>query len=519
MANSVDFSLNLFVSAYERLDSNSDEGEVVKAILAEHRFRKSFDGFRKQVQQAVQNAVFAKREAAKPNSSFARYINQAQDLPANQIGKLWKEFQKSQCVDSESIMKRWTAHLQSARGTLPRRRLSPEQSVRVQASEPDSAQSTVVQIPQSAEPSVQAFQVPATPSAHIEVPRAAKAWTLEDYARLVKRQDIELIKDQLLPFQIPDIDRAAALLYAHRVAAKKTGEERFIPASAVIPWNVYVSSNGKIFFQGTKIADCSATSGGVFECVELESQEPLVVKDIVACHPENLFYELDVTKSLQGGLGILPLISYFCYPVYPSESVFRIALVAPKYEASIDQVKDQLSVKQKQAVAIRMVQILGELSKKGVHRDIGLKNFLIRLDPFDVRVFDFETFWFYGSGEGNQDRAGTCENFSPEYAKAKGLIQTAEATTSKLDVWAMGTSLLELFTGFKRVGENRIGLLSQISQLEPGWTSTVPGWDSVPPAWQSLIAQMTEIDPEKRISAKEAAEQVEKMLAEDPLSD
>ena len=236
--------------------------------------------------------------------------------------------------------------------------------------------------------------------------------------------------------------------------------------------------------------------GEVWECQKLGSPDPVVVKDVlVDPYCSEPYRELSNLRKLQGGPNIIPLLAANCYSDrkgYP-----RMALFMPKCEGSLDQLKHKLSPQQKQIIGKQIIKTLSWLAEKGIHRDFALKNILIDTKTLKIQFIDFGTFAFYGEDEKLQDRTGTPEYFSPEYAKARA-SEIHQATTHKVDVWACGIALLELFD---LLGPEE----KRPSPTEKGWIFSIrKNLNSLPLEFLKLIHQMTHPQPAKRCTAHTA---------------
>ncbi len=319
---------------------------------------------------------------------------------------------------------------------------------------------------------------------------AALAQTLKD---LDTRRISTLLQNNTLKF--PDRLKAAETLSSALREARKTQTDIFLSPTDVLPYGAYVNRDGSVYFKTHKIAPC--IMGEVWECQKLGSSDSVVVKDVkVDCFSSQPYRELSNLRKLQRGPNIVPLItsSLFSQGGYP-----RMALFMPKYEGSLNQLKNRLTPKQKEIVAKKILQTLSYLAAKGIHRDFTLKNILINTQTLEIRFIDFGTFVFHGEDESlYEDRTGTRAYFSPEYAAAPP-SRIRSATTPKLDVWACGVALLELFGICDlREEEKPVG-------RDNGWLFTLKrNLAELPLAFLKLIHQMTQVRPEERCTAYKA---------------
>ncbi len=295
--------------------------------------------------------------------------------------------------------------------------------------------------------------------------------------------------------QFPDRNKAAEMLSSSLREARKTQTDLFLPASEKIPYDAYVNRDGSIYFKTELITPCIL--GEIWECQKLGSALPLVVKDVqVDPYCSQPYRELDNLRKLQGGPNIIPLLATNCYTSrkgYP-----RMALFMPQYPGSLDKLKGKLTRTQKEIVTKKIIRTLSYLAEKGIYRDFALKNILIDTTTLDIKFIDFGTFVFHGEDESFiLDRMGTPNYFSPEYANARA-SEIPQVTTPKVDVWACGIALLELFE-----------ILDPEGAIPPtkdkGWLYSLKGdIRTLPLPYLKLIHRMTEPRPEKRCTAYKA---------------
>jgi serine/threonine protein kinase len=108
----------------------------------------------------------------------------------------------------------------------------------------------------------------------------------------------------------------------------------------------------------------------------------------------------------------------------------------------------QLKPQMKSQVICGLFHILRELAAQNVvHRDIKPENLLLQMEPFEIKLTDFD---FATEPQGSDKLCGTHTYMAPEYAvltdkkvdseTRKALVK--ERTTSALDVWAVGLILI-----------------------------------------------------------------------------
>lgn len=316
-------------------------------------------------------------------------------------------------------------------------------------------------------------------------------------AQIVNDLEIQRISTLLQKntLALPDRTKAAETLSSALREARKNQTELFLPASGELPYDAYVNRDGSVYFKIERIAPCIL--GEVWKCEKLGSAHPVVVKDVqVDPYCSQPYRELDNLRKLQGGPNIIPLIAANCYTNqkgYP-----RMAIFMPQYRGSLDKMKRKLTGAQKEIVAKKIIRTLSYLAEKGIYRDFALKNILIDPITLDIKFIDFGTFVFHGEDESFiQDRIGTPSYFSPEYAAAKA-SEIPKVTTPKVDVWACGIALLELF--------EIIDPAEVVpSSPEKGWLYSLKGeLASIPLPFLKLIHRMTHPQPDKRCTAYKA---------------
>lgn len=185
--------------------------------------------------------------------------------------------------------------------------------------------------------------------------------------------------------------------------------------------------------------------------------------------------------------------------------------------------------------------------KKIHHRDMKPENLVITVDEFGkmhLKIADFGLAKLIEEEKANPEGTGTARYMPPETLKGFDLINegnelnklsekgvtkkgqelieqgTAMIANTKGDMWAMGMILLELRTGFVATMEQMydaegFGIIRKASLLNQDdvkkWFSKDVNVDGPIKNIEDLNFRMLQVDPDKRISAKEAFDAFQKL--------
>lgn len=135
------------------------------------------------------------------------------------------------------------------------------------------------------------------------------------------------------------------------------------------------------------------------------------------------------------------------------------------------------------------------LHSKGIwHRDIKVDNLLISEDHFYLGDLGFAK--KFGENDRSEDYLGTLGFAAPE-------IVTHTPYTNKIDIWSLGVTMYTLLSGtspFPLYPEESLRRC-----IEKGaYFYPVRAWKHISPDAKNLIDMMLKVNPEERISAKEA---------------
>lgn len=234
--------------------------------------------------------------------------------------------------------------------------------------------------------------------------------------------------------------------------------------------------------------------------------------------------ESNFLMKLRGKKGVIEVVERIVFKMDENQHLF---LIEEKYEGSnlMNYVlggrggHKELDFKQKIAVTRCLLQGLVHIHEADIlHRDIKPQNALIDLSAGSVNavICDFNLACYTHETLKLGQHGFSPMGCSPEYARA--ILSTkrekiAKASTTKLDIWAMGTLLCFLFFNEMPPWMKKPDLpeiLNFLANLSADW---------IPEAYighplSSFILKLLSIDPEKRPIAIEAYEEFELLAAE-----
>ncbi|CAG9330886.1 unnamed protein product [Blepharisma stoltei] len=132
-----------------------------------------------------------------------------------------------------------------------------------------------------------------------------------------------------------------------------------------------------------------------------------------------------------------------------------------------------------------------------VHRDIKPENLLLNSSGPDshLKVIDFGTAQICRPGEKLHSRFGTPYYVAPEVLRMR--------YDEKCDIWSAGVNMYILLSGIPPFGgSSDHEILLKVKNGRHSFPS--PQWDSISFEAKDLIEKMLEIDPDRRVSAREA---------------
>jgi hypothetical protein len=207
----------------------------------------------------------------------------------------------------------------------------------------------------------------------------------------------------------------------------------------------------------------------------------------------------------------------------------RTGKKAEKYEALqpyynlgdlSNEIKSQtIPIKEKPKLALQMLKACAAIEEAGViHRDIKPANFFLTLNGSkrEILLGDFGLACDSSNSQDKNEFVGTPVYMAPEYVKAydSSTSKVSKVTTSKLDSWALGLTIYEMFGKdypFKFNG-NVNDLFQQLINLKQ---KDVDGFDftGIPDQVAKLIKDLLKVDPKERLSPKEAFDKYSKLLS------
>lgn len=204
-----------------------------------------------------------------------------------------------------------------------------------------------------------------------------------------------------------------------------------------------------------------------------------------------------------------------------TNGVSKPFMMAEKCDGNLETLfKEKLSEAQKIDLIKQLILGLAIIHKMGyIHRDIKPDNILYTKDKEGNFILKFADFGFACKREWKEKYGllGSPLYFSPEFCKVLAhKLKSEEINHSKVDVWALGTTLHRLYKGvnlkFIQVGEKgRVPYSVWVRHLAK--LAVISGLDSNNPM-ESIIQKMLDCDFEKRISAKQALKQFSPHLKE-----
>ncbi|KAL5016502.1 hypothetical protein ScPMuIL_006091 [Solemya velum] len=142
-------------------------------------------------------------------------------------------------------------------------------------------------------------------------------------------------------------------------------------------------------------------------------------------------------------------------------------------------------------------------SKNVVHRDLKPENILLD-DNLNVKLSDFGFALVLGPDEELTDLCGTPGYLAPEVLSVS-MYDNVPGYRQEVDLWACGVIMYTLLCGAPPFWHRKqMQMLRMIMQAN--YTFGSPEWDDISQIPKDLISNLLQIDPKKRLTAKEALE-------------
>jgi hypothetical protein len=346
----------------------------------------------------------------------------------------------------------------------------------------------------------------------------------EQYVAEDKRNLLRQIKEVAPNFSISDLlsiqkyvaDNKEDLVKNMKLKKKSTTYIRPSKVSG-LPRSIQINKDGQVFIHLNKVknGDKVVGKGGskkVKFAFDLKNNQLIVVArmDLNKAMPE-LYEEtkkdgynealfLNIFKGIKGFAQLTQLAD-----VEGKDNKNKLLFFQPLYEvrdlSNLDTTK--ISMDEKKSLAYQMLQSCSLLIDKGViHCDIKPQNFFLsknKDDKHEVYLADF------GNSKIKTDikdekilSSGTPKYMPPEYKSEYGYVDTS-MVNEKIDAWALGVTLFEMFQGqLPQWANNRpyaLGLSQESVDVE---------CKKLDPELRGLISCLLQVDPNQRLTAKQA---------------
>ena len=258
----------------------------------------------------------------------------------------------------------------------------------------------------------------------------------------------------------------------------------------------------------------------LFSGVELEEQ----VEALREVAFKQSWRESEFLRRLEGASGVIQMKERMIFREGKTDQLLMIREVyedgtLEEYLTKVMEGKEkkvQFSPSEEREIARQMLEGLLHIHEAGIiHRDIKPDNILIDRRGVLAALSDFDIACFAEEETALGQNAFVPLFCAPELAKVIDLThreynpKVAAACTFKVDVWAMGGVLYELFflerLPWDHPGreENEVEkVLARIAELHEGW---IPSRHYGHPFFP-LIREMMRIDPKERLSSQEVVE-------------
>lgn len=199
------------------------------------------------------------------------------------------------------------------------------------------------------------------------------------------------------------------------------------------------------------------------------------------------------------------------YGIWKSNNSYRLVFEFIKGPALKD-IYSKMDKKEKLSVIEQLSDILNDIHQtKMIHRDIKPGNIMIepgnvvRLIDFGISKIASQTVTFTGS------QSGTTPYMSPEYfdVMIEESVQKPIHISSKVDIWATGCLISEIFSGHTPWSNKCKNEYAIIKQLTVGGAFPIP--KNVDDEIKEIIKKCTEKEPNDRCSAADIKNDIMKI--------
>ncbi|ORX91130.1 Pkinase-domain-containing protein [Basidiobolus meristosporus CBS 931.73] len=215
-----------------------------------------------------------------------------------------------------------------------------------------------------------------------------------------------------------------------------------------------------------------------------------------------------LSESLQREIAILMAIKHpsiiSTHGVYDEQDFLYIVLELVDGGELFDLIvkKRRFTEPEARVIFYQLFQAIKYLHDRGItHRDMKPENILLDpRDPLRVKISDFGLAKIVGEESFIKTLCGTPNYVAPEVLQPPQHRQYSK----KVDLWSLGVILYICLCGFPPSPLGPPNMQSQIKEGIYGFPS--PYWDNISPEAISLIKQLLQVNPEKRLTVDEALE-------------
>nr|CAB3264838.1 phosphorylase b kinase gamma catalytic chain, skeletal muscle/heart isoform [Phallusia mammillata] len=249
-------------------------------------------------------------------------------------------------------------------------------------------------------------------------------------------------------------------------------------------------------------------SSCVRRCVHKQSNREYAVKIIDLTDQNNKISEelrsvthneINILKEVSGHAHIIELVDVF----ETDASIFLVFELLRKGEL-FDYLTKVVKFGEKQTrfTMRSLLEAIAYLhSQNIIHRDLKPENILLD-DKLQLHLSDFGFSVRIEDGQYFKDLYGTPGYMSPEMLKCT-VDEYHEGYGKEIDMWACGVIMYTLLAGVPPFWHRRqIIMLRRI--MEGEYTFPSPDWDDVSESAKDLVVKMLEVDPSRRLTAKQA---------------